>query len=269
MSNIINAIYNIRHLDDLSTQKSFIHRLHPLSKLYTTLFFLITVVSFDKYEVTALFPLLIYPLSLIIIADLPLLMILKKVVLVEPLIIGIGIFSPLLDHNSVSIAGVTFSAGWINCLNIIIKCSLTVTAAVIYMAATGMDKIALSLRLIHVPKIFVLQLLLTYRYLSVLLEEVARITKAYRLRSAEQKGVHRKAWGSLMGQLILRSLARAERIYEAMRARGFNGEYHPGSFSRFTWKDVLYCLFWSLFFLAVRRYSIPHLLGTLITGGLF
>ncbi len=120
--------------------------------------------------------------------------------------------------------------------------------------------------MLRVPRIFVLQLLLTYRYISVLMEEVARSLRAYSLRAPEQKGIHRSAWGSLAGQLILRTFDRAQRIYEAMCLRGFTGEYHTGGFGRIRVWDLAYLTGWLLFFATARIYNIPMLIGSLITG---
>ena len=48
---------------------------------------------------------------------------------------------------------------------------------------------------------------------------------AYRLRSNGEKGIRMKDMGSFLGQLLLRSFDRAERVYTAMACRGFSGRY--------------------------------------------
>lgn len=121
--------------------------------------------------------------------------------------------------------------------------------------------------MLGVPKAFVLQLLLTYRYISVLIEEVYRMQRAYALRAPGQRGIHYKAWGSFAGQLLLRTFDRAQRVYQAMNLRGFQGEYHSGKLQGFTGGDLTYVLLWSLFFILGRIYNIPLLLGALFGGG--
>ena len=49
--------------------------------------------------------------------------------------------------------------------------------------------------------------------------------QAYSLRAPGQKGVHISAWGSFLGQLLLRSMDRAEALYESMGLRGFCGDF--------------------------------------------
>jgi len=264
MSNIMNSLYNMRLLDDLARKETSIHRIHPLMKLLTTVTYLIVVVSFGKYEIGRLLPFLFYPVLIFAFAELPLAPILKRVLLVEPLIIGIGILNPIFDHQVIVFGGITLSRGWVTFFSIFLKCGLTVTAALLLIATTGMDKLAAALRALKTPRLLVLQLLLTYRYISVLSEEVATILRAYSLRAPGQKGIHRSVWGSLAGQLILRTFDRAQRVYSAMCLRGFNGEYHTGTGGRLRVWDFLYLTGWILFFAAARIYDLPALIGSLI-----
>ena len=266
MSSIMNSLYNMRVLEDLARKETSIHKIHPLMKLLTTVVYLIVTVSFSRYEIIGLLPLLFYPVIVFTFAELPLAPILKRMLLVEPLIIGIGILNPFFDQQTIIIGGLVLSRGWITFLSIFIKCGLTVTAAILLLATTGMDKLAAALRMLKVPKLFVLQLLLTYRYISVLMEEVARTLRAYSLRAPEQKGVHRSVWGSLAGQLILRTFERAQRVYQAMCLRGFTGEYNTGSYTKFKTFDFVYACLWIFFFIVARICNIPTLIGAFLTG---
>lgn len=266
MSNIISSLYNLRLMDDLARKESSIHKLHPLAKLLTTVVYLAVVVSFGRYEISNLLPFVFYPVLIFALAELPVAPILKRILLIEPLIIGIGILNPLFDSYPLVIWGITIARGWITFLSIFIKCGLTVTASILLIATTGMDSLAFALRLLKVPKIFVLQLLLTYRYLSILLEEVSGLVRAYSLRAPGQKGIRRDAWGPFAGQLLLRTFDRAQNIYEAMNLRGFTGEYIAGDSSKIRAGDFAYFAGWSLFFITARIINIPLLLGMLVSG---
>jgi len=259
-------MYDMRILDDLARKETVIHKVHPLVKLLTTVSYLMVVVSFGKYDISGLLPLLIYPSMIFALAELPLKPIFMRVLLVSPVIIGIGILNPFFDHQIFLVGGIEISRGWVTFLSLLIRSVLTVTAALLLIATTGMDRLGGALRILKIPRIFVLQLLLTYRYISVLMEEVARSLRAYSLRAPKQKGVHRSAWGSLAGQLILRTFDRAQRIYEAMCLRGFTGEYRTGGFGKIRVWDLAYLAGWVLFFAAARIYNIPVIIGSLITG---
>ena len=98
MNNIKNNSYDIGYMDMLADGDSFLHRLNPGAKLITTMAFIITVVSFDKYSVSALTPFFIYPLVLIAAGGLPAGYLLKKILFVSPFAVFIGIFNPIIDR---------------------------------------------------------------------------------------------------------------------------------------------------------------------------
>ena len=266
MSDMINSLYNLRLLDAMAQKDTTIHRLHPLVKLLTTIAFLVVVISFERFEILGLLPFIFYPVLTFALAELPAVPILKRILIVAPFVLGIGILNPVFDHQTITVLGLNISRGWLTFFSITIKTGLTVTAALLLIATTGMDKLAAALRMLRLPRLFVMQLLLTYRYISVLLEETARTLRAYSLRAPQQKGIHRSAWGSLAGQLLLRTFDRAQRVYQAMCLRGFTGEYHTGANSKITGNDLLYITGWCIFFIVARIFNIPVLLGTLFTG---
>jgi cobalt/nickel transport system permease protein len=256
----------MRLLDDLAGENTVIHKLHPLVKLLTTVVYLTVVVSFGRYEISRLLPFVFYPVFIFSLAELPFGPILKRILIVQPFIIGIGILNPVFDQNTVLFGGINISRGWFTFLSIFIKSSITVAAGILLIATTGMDKLAVALRMLKIPKIFVLQLLLTYRYISVLTEEVARMMKAYSMRAPWQKGIHRSGWGSFAGQLILRTFDRAQRVYQAMSLRGFAGDYNTGEIPKLSLKDFTYLTGWSSFFIAARVFNIPMFIGSLVIG---
>jgi cobalt/nickel transport system permease protein len=266
MTNIINSLYNMRLLENLAGKETVIHRLHPLVKLLTTVSYITVVVSFGRYEISGLLPFFLYPVIVFILAELPVKPLLIRLLLVSPFIIGIGILNPLFDHQIYWLGGMAISRGWITFFSLFIKCGLTVTAALLLIATTGMDGLAKALRMLKIPRLFVLQLLLTYRYISVLMEEVILILRAYTLRAPKQKGIHRSVWGSLTGQLILRTFDRGQRVYEAMCLRGFTGDYHMGEDRGIRLQDLAYLAGWAVFFAVARICNISLLIGSWLTG---
>ena len=65
-----------------------------------------------------------------------------------------------------NVAGIIINSGWITFLSLSIKILLTVVVSILLIATTGMENLACALRMIKVPKIFVMQILLTYRYIQ-------------------------------------------------------------------------------------------------------
>ena len=269
MINLHSRWLELHHLDELAFKDTEIHRLNPCIKIVTTAIFLIVVASFSKYDLISLFPLLLYPLALITQASLPFSVLTKRILLTLPFVLFIGIFNPVLDHTpGFQIGSFVISNGWISFFSILLRFVLAVASALILIATTGMNSLCSALLKMHVPKVFVIQLLFMYRYLYVLLEELSRTLLAYSLRSSQEKNLQFRTWGSLLGQLLFRTIDRAQRIYQAMLCRGFDGEIRLLRYNALTKKDILFCLGWSIFFLAARSYNIPQWLGTILTGRL-
>jgi cobalt/nickel transport system permease protein len=263
---MIRSLFNIRLLEEVSSKNSPVHRVHPVIKFVVTVCYLIAVVSFDKYEISGLLPFVLYPVVLAAIANVPAWPVVKKILIMEPFIIGVGILNPLFDSHVIHVGAMQFSAGWLTFVSLCLKSALTLSAVLILLATTGIEKIGYAMRSIFVPRLFVLQFLLTYRYISVLAQEVSRTVTAYSLRSSGRKGLNRRVWGSLPGQILMRSIDRAERLYAAMCVRGFNGEYHSGVRAPLRCTDLLYFCAVISCIAAARLWNIPQLTGFYIMG---
>lgn len=265
MSNLTASLNSIKLFDELAGRRSVIHRIHPVAKLLTTLVYLACIVSFGKYEITPLLPLVFYPLALMVLADLPAVELLKRILIAAPFVLGVGIFNPLYDRIPLlTIGGFSITGGWLSFGSIMLRFGLTVMATLILIATSGIEGVGMALSKLKVPRIFVTQLLLLYRYLNILMEETLRTVRAYTLRSRRERGIRFRVWSSLTGQLLLRTIDRAGRIYQAMRCRGFEGEVRLFQKRPLRLADCLYFMGWSLFFLSARYYNIPDLLGRVL-----
>ena len=122
----------------------------------------------------------------------------------------------------------------------------TVQALLVLIGSTGYYRLCRSLQQLGVPAVFTTQLLFVYRYLFVLIEEAAAMQQARDARSFGRKSYPLKVWGTLVGQLLIRTFDRAERISRAMLARGFTGRIPEGMSERPAWKmrDTLFLAAW-------------------------
>lgn len=267
MSKIGNAIYEIHHMDAVAERDQWVNRLHPLIKFIITIVYISTVVSFNKYDIIGLAGMAVYPIALFILADLSFKDSIKRLRIVLPLVCFIGVFNPFFDKIPVTVFGFTVNAGVISMITLMMKGVFTVLASYLLIATTTIEKLCYAFRLLHIPKIMVTQVMLTYRYVTVLLEEANRITQAYSLRAPKQKGIHFKVWGSLTGQLLLRSMDRAGIVYESMVLRGYNGTFdYIGEKITWKWTDILYLLFWLGIFILFRKVPILIVVGNFVGG---
>ena len=269
MNNIAKNYLDIRYMDTLASGDTFLHRLDPRAKLITTLLFIVAVVSFDKYTIAAFVPFFLYPIVLISIGGLPAGYFLKKVIQVSPFAVLIGIFNPIMDREIISHIGtIGISGGWISFLSILIRFLLTISGALILIALTGFNAVCLALSRLGVPRAFVVQLLFFYRYIFVLVDEAEKMEMARSLRSFNSRSMRFRVYISIIGHLLLRSFDRAERIYLAMRCRGFDGNIRLIGKIKAGWKDIAFVAGWAVLFLAFRINNIPIKLGEIVMEAL-
>lgn len=269
MSKISSAIYEIHYMDTLNSRDQWVNRIHPLVKFVLTVGYIAAVVSFDKYDVIGLAGMMVYPIAVFILSELSFRDSIKRLRLVLPLICLVGILNPLLDKNIVLVFGMRMSAGVLSMVTLILKGAFSVLASYLLIATTSVDRLCYAFRLLHIPKPVVTQFMLTYRYVTVLLNEANCVTQAYALRAPNQKGIHFRVWGSLAGHLLLRSIDRASAVYESMLLRGYTGDYqYLQRQLAFRIKDIIYLLFWSGIIVLFRMYPILLIIGN-VTGGMF
>jgi cobalt/nickel transport system permease protein len=267
MASIHTAVLDLKVLDLLANGNSKIHRLDARAKVLVTLVFTLCVVSYNRYELAALFPFFIFPVVMISLAGLPPFFILKKIILLCPFVLAVGIFNPVFDRAIVLQLGpLGISGGWISFASILIRSVLTVGTAFILVGVTGFTAVCQAFERLGMPQVFAVQLLFLYRYIFVLTEESGRSSRARELRSCGKKGLGIRSFGSMVGHLLLRTWQRAERIHMAMLARGFTGEFHASRQSCFGAPEIRFILFWSTLFIFLRLQNVSQLLGSLITG---
>lgn len=162
--------------------------------------------------------------------------------------------------------GLTISdAGLVRFLSILCRAWISVQMAVLLTATTRFPDLLHALRHLRIPAIFVSILAFMYRYLFVLADEVARLMRARAARSAKLPGQHagRSVWwraavaGQMVGQLLVRSMERSDRVYQAMLARGYQGELltmNPHVMVSFDWLVLSTALLGLLLLQAAARF---------------
>ena len=265
MNKMEKALHELSEMDDLAAQESPIHRLHPAAKLLSTIAYIILTVSFDKYDLAGIVPMLLWPVLLFQISGIPVRTCFYKLRIVLPLVMAVGLFNPFFDRAPLlMLGGVAVSGGVVSMLTLMLKGVFCLMASFLLMATTPIDSLCAALRRLHVPGMIVTLLLLTYRYVGVMTEELAVMTDAYHLRAPGQKGIHISAWGSFLGQLLLRSMDRAQELYSSMLLRGYHEHFHYADIRPFSRRDGLYLLGCLCLFLLLRLVNVSQLMGGLI-----
>lgn len=267
MSRIDAALRDLRSLEALAGRDTPLARIDARAKVLVTLAYCVLVVSFDRYTVAALLPLAAYPLLLSAWGDVPAAPVLRKLLLAAPFAVMVGIANPVLDRAPILLFGETaIAGGWISFISILLRFALTVSAALVLVAGTGMHALCAALGRFGVPSVLTAQLLFLFRYAFVLGAEAARMATARELRGGGRRA-RLAEWAPLLGHLLLRAFERAQRIHLAMTARGFDGEVRSLRELRWGPRDTLFTLGWLAFFLLARAVDLPQALGRLVLGG--
>jgi cobalt/nickel transport system permease protein len=191
-------------------------------KLLATAVFIITVVSFDRYSFGRLVPYIFYPTLMMALSETPYAALLKRFLIALPFCLFAGIANVLFDRAvAFAIGGVIISFGSVSLFTILFRVYLCVMAVLVLISVTPFQEIVNSMRWLRMPHIFVIVFEMTYRYIGVLFEEAYSMYVAYSLRSADAKGIAMRDMGSFAGQLLIRSFDRADRVYNAMKCRGY------------------------------------------------
>jgi len=266
MSTLESGLYRLGWLDEFSGRDTPMHRIDPRAKVLATVVFLVCVVSMDKYDLLALLPFVIFPIVLVSESGMPSRELWTRLAIAAPFALVVGIFNPFFDQAVVGTIGpITVTGGWVSYASIMVRFLLTTSAALMLIATTGMTGVCAGIERLGVPDVLSTQLLFLYRYIFVLAEEVMRLARARSLRSFDNRGMGIRVYGSILGHLLLRSVARAQRVFDAMQCRGFDGHVRTRSVLRMTSRDWTFLLGWSALFVVFRFVNVPLLLGGLVT----
>ena len=265
MNKMQKALAELSEMDELAAMRSPVNRLHPGAKLITTIAYIMITLSFGKYDLPGLVPMVLWPAMMFSLSGVKVRTCFYKLRIVLPLVMAVGLFNPFFDRQTMLMIGnIAISGGVMSMITLMLKGVFSLMASFLLMATTKIDSLCAALRKLHVPAILVSLLQMTYRYVGVMTEELAVMTDAYHLRAPGQKGIHISAWGSFLGQLLLRSMDRAQELYSSMILRGYHEHFHYADIERFRGRDALYMLVSILLFVLLRYGNISQLIGGLV-----
>ncbi len=253
MDRIRDSISDLHRIDMEARKSGWLQDIHPLPKLLVTLLFLLLTLSYGKYDLAGVLKMGIYLIVAFTLGDISVRLLAKRMKLVLALVCIVGVVNPFFDRETLFlIGGFAVTGGMVSMTTLMIKGVYAVSASYLLMVTTSMEDLCYALRRLGMPKTVVTVLMLVYRYIIVLLKEIQRMTDAYALRAPGQKGLHYKVWGTMIGQLLLRSMDRAQTVYDSMRMRGFGGEFYLKCRRAAGGRDYLFGIGWCVVLLAVR-----------------
>lgn len=261
MSSIDKALVTLNDVERTSSRSTSAMSIRDVrAKLIVTVAYLVAVLSFPLDNLGGIIIFAIYPLVGCSMADISYGRVLRLSLYTLPFIAFIGIFNPLFDHRPMLHVGtVAISEGWIQFLSIIVRGLLSVQATLLLILSSGFISVCRGLKGLGLPDIFATQLFLLYRYIFVLLQEARSMQMARTARGYGRTSYGMRFWAVFVGQLLLRTADRAERLHRAMLSRGFCGMFPLSHPLRWQWSDTLFVIVWTALFVAGRLCDTPLL----------
>jgi cobalt/nickel transport system permease protein len=219
--------------------KSPIHRLDGRVKLVFTLALLLCCALLPAGSWSAYLLIFSILLALAIAANIGLVYLLSRSALALPFLLAALpiVFQTSGTFFTFSIGDLVVSLsrdGFIRFISLGLKSWLSIMAAILLASTTSYTELLQAFRSLKFPQLLVAVFSLMWRYLFLMVEEVGRLTRARLSRSGinplSQTRVggslvwRARVTGSMAGSLFIRSLERSERVYQAMLARGYDGE---------------------------------------------
>ena len=235
----------VRHnfLDRYAGLDSPLHTLEARTKLVGFLALILGVLWIPAGRNLLFFAYFLLTAVLMGISQIPLGYIVGRTLAILPFVILAGLGAPWTDHFE----GAKLVA-------IFLRSILSLLLLILLTSTTPFAELLRGLRKLGCPKILVINLGFLYRYLFVLTEEVLRMRQA---RDSRRIGrapaiAEIKLLGAMLGTLLLRSFERAERMYQAMLSRGYDGDVPVLAPRKFTWLDLGFISGVALFIVGAR-----------------
>ena len=135
---------------------------------------------------------------------------LKRLLVLSPFVLGVVVVNAFQPASR---------ANWLAVAVKSMLCLLTIT---LVSNTTPFSRILHVLKSMRVPALLITTIALMHRYLFVLVDESERMRRARASRTfARGRRFHWHTLATVVGQLFIRASERAERIYDAMCARGW------------------------------------------------
>ncbi|MCS7286166.1 MAG: cobalt ECF transporter T component CbiQ [Anaerolineae bacterium] len=218
-------------IDKYSDLDSVIHRLDPRTKLVLGLAFILSIVGAPEKAWPAFGATFGLILVAAFLSRIPFIYILTRSAIIVPFVFLVTLFRVIPQGKEGFIAGAAIGfKAWLSALILVLLSATTPFPLLL----KGMEKL-------KVPSTLVQILSFMYRYVFVVVDEAMRMERAWASRRAGNNWwASFRAMARVAGVLFIRSYERAERVYQAMLARGFEGEVRTLNPLKFSFRDLVF-----------------------------
>lgn len=193
-----------------SHAESLVHRLPAELKLGVALVVILGTVLMPATAADWFIAVGVLLVLTIVLSRLPVLFLLKRLAVLSPFVLGVAVVNAFQPA-----AG---AAWW----NVALKSAVCLVTVILVSNTTPFGRILRVLQRVRVPALLITTIALMHRYLFVLADESQRMRRARASRTfVPARRFQWHALATVLGQLFVRASERAERIYDAMCARGW------------------------------------------------
>jgi cobalt/nickel transport system permease protein len=122
MNKMEKALSELGHMDELAVQESPVHGMNATAKLLSTVIYILIVMSFDKYDLSGLIPMVLWPVLLYQMSGIPVRTCFYKLRIVLPLVMAVGLFNPFFDREILlHLGNIGVSGGMISMITLMLK----------------------------------------------------------------------------------------------------------------------------------------------------
>jgi cobalt/nickel transport system permease protein len=218
------------YIEDLSDKKGLLQAINPVAKLVTIAAMIISALFINKFSYLLIICLV--PIAFALASRISLKQLFTRTALIPLFIALISIptlfltsGNPLWTTNIGSINLTITSEGLVRFLAFAIRVWFCVASLSLLVLSTGFDKTLKLLSTLRVPTLIIQLFGLTYRYFFVSIHEAQSILIAKEARTYIKRQTISfqalKDLGNILSSLFIRTYERSERVYLAMKARGF------------------------------------------------
>lgn len=215
--------------EPFATGNSVIHRIDPRFRVIAAVGYSFAIALCHEFAP------LIFALAVsgvcILLSRVSLTQVLKRLAIVNIFVLLFWIVLPFTFPGTrmyavgpvdISSAGIVFAA------KITLKSNAILLALIALIATMSFATLGHSLSRLKLPEKLVFLLMITYRYIFVIAQEYQKIIRSIKIRGFKPKTtLHTyKTFAYVIGMLLIRASERADRVYNAMRCRGFKGTYY-------------------------------------------
>ncbi len=246
----------MRHgfFDRYSGRDSLLHRRDPRAKVIALAVACLCMVSEPRGDLLPFWCYFPFVFVLIVLSRIPVRFFLKRCLIAAPFIVMAALLLPL-SHSPVGIASESaLVLPYVDdMLSIFFRAFGAVLVITLITSTERFHRLLRGLQELKMPRLLGLLSALMYRYIFIIHDEWLRTNIARKSRTPGKLQLSRvSVYGRQIALIFIRSWERAENVYQAMAARGFDGAFPVSGALVFRSADWLFLVGVSSAFIVVR-----------------